>query len=80
MTEVLGKYGGWPVVQDDQWNFEDWDWLKTTIEMVNDGLIDLILACHIEVNPQNTSEHILVVSHTVNSNFSPNQNLICIHL
>lgn len=62
MRDVLEKYGGWPVVEGDKWSFKDWNWLKTSIKIVNDGLIDLILACHIEVNPKNSSEHILIVS------------------
>lgn len=62
MRNVLNRYGGWPVVQGDQWNVEGWNWLKASIKIVNDGLIDLILACHIEVNPKNSSEHILIVS------------------
>lgn len=61
MMDVLERYSGWPVVKGDQWNFENWDWQKTSIQIVNDGLIDLILACHIGVNPKNSSEHIFVV-------------------
>lgn len=61
MVNTLERYGGWPVVKGDQWVPEDWNWLKTSIQIVNDGLIDLILACHIEVNPNNSSKHILVV-------------------
>lgn len=61
MLNVLEKYGGWPVINGDHWTSEDWNWMKTSVQIVNDGLIDLILACHIEVNPKNSSEHILVV-------------------
>lgn len=61
MVNILDRYGGWPVIEGDQWNTNDWNWLKTSTQIVNDGLIDLILACHIEVNPMNSTEHILVV-------------------
>lgn len=63
MRHVLDAYGGWPVVKGDQWRFKDWNWQKTSIRIVNDGLIDLILACHIEVNPKNSSQYTLIVSH-----------------
>lgn len=49
------------MVKGDQWNAKDWNWLKMSVQIVNDGLIDLILACHIEINPINSTEHILVV-------------------
>lgn len=61
MMNILDRYGGWPVVEGDQWNFNDWDWLTTSTQIVNDGLMDLILDCHIEVNPNNSTKHILVV-------------------
>lgn len=62
MVDVLERYGGWPAVKDEnEWNEDDWDWKNTSIQIVNDGLIDLILACHIGVNPKNSSVHILIV-------------------
>lgn len=62
MEEILEKYGGWPVVKGDDWNSENWDWLNTSRHISNDGLIDLILDCHIEVEPRNSSKRILTVS------------------
>lgn len=62
MEELLEKYGGWPVIKGDDWNSENWDWLNTSRRISNDGLIDLILDCHIEVEPRNSSKHILTVS------------------
>lgn len=62
MIDVLERYGGWPVTKgENQWNENDWNWQKTGVQIVNDGLIDLIVACHIGINPKNSSEHILIV-------------------
>lgn len=61
MVNVLDRYGGWPVVKGDEWASQGWNWMNASMQIVSDGFIDLILACHIEVNPKNSSEFILVV-------------------
>lgn len=62
IVEILDKYGGWPVIKGDAWESDDWEWLETSRRISNDGLIDLILDCHIVVEPQNSSKRILTVS------------------
>lgn len=62
MIEVLNRYGGWPVVEGDEWQSENWNWLEASRNISSDGLVELILDCHIEVEPKNSSKHILTVS------------------
>lgn len=61
MVDILEKYGGWPVVKGDDWKSHDWNWLEISNRISNDGLIKLILNCHTEVEPTNSSKRILIV-------------------
>lgn len=62
MVELLDKYGGWPVVNGKHWNADEWNWLNISQQISNDGFIDLILDCHIEVEPKNSSKRVLIVN------------------
>lgn len=62
MVEVLNKYGGWPVVKGINWMADQWDWLNISQQISSDGLIDLVLDCHIETEPRNSSKRILIVN------------------
>lgn len=62
LLDILEKYGGWPAVNGDQWNADNWDWFETNKQIFNDGLPDdLILECRIRTDFTNSSKRIIQV-------------------
>lgn len=62
MVEILEKYGGWPVVKGNDWQFDDWNWLEMSKELSSDGLPELIFQLYITSDLKNSSKRILTVS------------------
>lgn len=63
---VLGKYGGWPVVEGDNWKSDEWDWLDTTKKMLNDGFPNnFILDISVDVDVADNSKNIITVRELV---------------
>lgn len=63
MVNILENYGGWPVVQGDDWKAENWDWVETKKKIVNDGLVDdIIFELAVRVDFTNSSKEIVYVS------------------
>lgn len=69
LVDILERYGGWPVINGDNWRSDDWNWLDIKRQIHNDGLIDdLILECRIGTDFMNSSKRIIQVkcSNTIN--------------
>lgn len=64
MVKFLDKYGGWPVTKGaNEWNENDWDWLKVKQKTYGDGFLgDLILAFQISPDEKNSSKQGIFVS------------------
>lgn len=63
MIEILESYGGWPVVHDEQWKSDEWNWLETIKKISSDGLVDdLILEFSIRPDLRNSTKRIIYVS------------------
>lgn len=63
MVEILNRYGGWPVVEGENWEADNWDWVAAKKNILNDGLVDdLILEFSVRPDFRNSSKRILYVS------------------
>lgn len=62
MEEILEKYGGWPVVQGNDWRSDNWNWYEMMKHISRDGLEDIILGYYISVDLKNTNRRIISVS------------------
>ena len=62
MVELLDRYGGWPIVNGNNWKAENWDWINVSQQILNDGLLKLILNWAISVDLKNSTRNVLVVS------------------
>lgn len=62
MVEILDRYGGWPVVQGNDWKSDNWNWYEMMKRISRDGLEDLILGYYISADLKNTNRRILSVS------------------
>lgn len=62
MVEILEKYGGWPVVQGNDWRSDNWNWYEMMKRISRDGLEDIILGYYISVDLKNTNRRIISVS------------------
>lgn len=38
VKELMKNYGGWPVIEGNDWNESDWNWLDAYKKMFNDGI------------------------------------------
>lgn len=50
LSDLIKSYGGWPVVEGERWNEDNWDWLEVYKKMFAEGL-DLSLLFEIEIAP-----------------------------
>lgn len=68
MVELLDKYGGWPVTKGaNEWNDNDWDWLKVKRQTFEDGFLDdLILEFRIYPDEKDSSKLGIFVSKNLN--------------
>lgn len=68
MVELLDKYGGWPVTKGaNEWNDNDWDWLKVKRQTFEDGFLDdLIFAFRIYPDEKDSSKLGIFVSKNLN--------------
>lgn len=63
MVSILEIYGGWPVVEGNDWNAENWDWIETKKKILNDGLVDdIIFEFAVRSDFKNSSNRIIYVS------------------
>lgn len=64
MIKILEKYGGWPLVEGEDWESRNpnWNWVEINEKISRDGLPGSLFPISIEVNPIDTSRHILAVS------------------
>lgn len=62
MVELLERYGGWPIVNGNNWNAENWNWINVSQQIYDDGLLKLILNWGISVDLKNSTRNVLIVS------------------
>lgn len=50
LIDLTKSYGGWPVIEGNQWNEDDWNWFDVYTKMFAEGL-DLSLLFELEIAP-----------------------------
>lgn len=54
LIDLTKSYGGWPVIEGNQWNEESWNWYDVYTRMFSEGL-DLSLLFELEIAPSFTN-------------------------
>lgn len=63
LVEMLERYGGWPVVNGDNWNETNWNWIETIGKMSNDGFhTEAIISPTTIRDLKNSSRYVFMVS------------------
>ena len=62
LQNILKKLGGWPVLEEDRWVDEEFDWIKTSSKFHNAGYSgNLILGFDVQIDLTNSSRHVIYV-------------------
>lgn len=70
MIALLDRYGGWPIVNGDNWKAQNWSWIDKGQQILNDGLIKLMLDVGIGVDLKNSTRNVLIVSASISQKCS----------
>ncbi|XP_037025005.1 neprilysin-2-like [Bradysia coprophila] len=63
IRDMLEKYGGWPVVEGDDWKSDEWDWLDATKKMLNDGFPNnFILDITVDFDVADNTKNIITIN------------------
>ena len=61
LIPVIAKYGSW-ALDSETWNATQWEWSEILLSMIWDLTNTPLLEVHININPRNSSQHIITVS------------------
>lgn len=77
LLEIFEKFGGWPVLKNNNWISENWNLLNGSKQLFNHGLIsDVILEFSVSADYRNSSKRVLYVSCCSLTTFSENFSVI----
>ena len=66
LTPHISKYGSWPL-DKKTWNASQWEWSKVLQTMIRDLTDTPLFSVEIDIDPQNSSQHMILVSDFHNS-------------
>ncbi|KAF2895695.1 hypothetical protein ILUMI_10475 [Ignelater luminosus] len=62
LLDLLNQTADWPVLSDDQWNQDEFDWKELMYKYREKGLnLDSFIITSVDVNPRNSSKHIIKI-------------------
>lgn len=61
LTPVISKYGSW-ALDNETWNATQWKWPEILLSMIRDLTQTPLFEVGIEINPRNSSQHMILVS------------------
>lgn len=61
LIPVMAKYGSW-ALDNETWNATHWEWSEILLSMIRDLIGTPLLEVEININPRNSSQHIITVS------------------
>ena len=61
LTPVIAKYDSW-ALDEEKWNATQWKWSESLISMIKDLSSTPLFEVKIDINPRNSSQHIISVS------------------
>ena len=63
VLEVLKKLGGWPVLEGDEWQDEEFEWMQSVYKFRNTGYsVDYFFDFSIGIDLKNSTKRVLDVS------------------
>ena len=66
LTPHISNYGSWPL-DKKTWNASQWEWSKVLQTMIRDLTDTPLFSVEIDIDPQNSSQHMILVSDFHNS-------------
>lgn len=61
LLPLMAKYGSW-ALDNQTWNSSEWSWSKLLPVVTRNGVTTPIFSVYLDINPRNSSQHILAVS------------------
>lgn len=67
IKKLIKKAGGWPVIEGNQWDENNFDWISTSYQFMENGFgAYMILRFNMLADTRNSSKNALFVSKTLN--------------